>query len=54
MKAHLEVVSAPQPVAPASLIASRHGDHVVARVDTRPFETPFDYLFEDLAAAFPA
>ena len=37
-----------QPVAPASVIAPRHGDHVAATVDTTPFETPFDYLFDDL------
>ena len=43
-----------QPVAPASVIAPRHGDHVAAAVDTTPFETPFDYLFEDLADDFPA
>ena len=43
-----------QPVAPASVIAPGHGDHVAAAVDTTPFETPFDFLFEDLADDFPA
>ena len=48
-----QAAQAVQPVVPASLIPSRHGDHVAEHVDTSAFETPFDYLFEDLAADFP-